>query len=153
MKLVLSFNGRAQIRIIYTPEEWEVFRSKLESLGLTVAITNRGFGESFTTKFYRESDCELKRFIFSSLSEFSEIYDDINSPVIENNQINIALFRVIPEPNGNSLVASAPIGKYLTILQLRELQRVYAKVYETIINTVGGSGEVEIAINFRRESL
>ena len=124
-------NGKPFLTIKYENEEWQKIESILKELGLEVRETNNGFGMNYKLKFYRETNEELLRYIRNTFTTtIYNLFDDINRRLYDNGYLNLAIFRVIPE-NGE---VKAPVDKYLTILEFKNIIETIVKIYRILLN-------------------
>jgi len=126
-------NGYPYIVIKYEKYEWEKIESILKSLGLQKATTRNGFNKNLTLEYYRETNEELLNYIKKYFSnKISNLIDDINASLYENNKFNIALFRVCP--SSERLEIKILLDKYLTIAELKDIINKIKQVYELLLN-------------------
>ena len=135
-------NGRQYLVIKYEGSEWEEIEQKLIALGLEKRETENAWGKGDRLEFYRESNEELKRSIMGNLMDLN-VYDDINSPLVDEWAVNIAVFRVIPNKKGEVVVE---LDKYLTVCELNRLVKTYVRVYEALFNIVTEDVDVKVSV-------
>lgn len=136
--MIMKFeNAKAFLVIKYEREEWEKLESLLKQLGLQRSHTQNAWGLRIPAEYYRETSSELAVYYTNSLTERVRedynVYDDINSPVIERDTPNLAIFRVIPNENLETVI---PLPKLLTIGDINRLARVISKFLSTIFSLV-----------------
>jgi hypothetical protein len=149
MKVGLRFNKAVYFRIEYDNNEYSRIESKLLVIGLNKSITHNLFGKNIESEYYRNSDnVVLKNALSNSLSEISyrhgiSFRDDINNEILNREHYNLAIFRVIPNDKG---IIEIPIGKFLTIAELKKFSDILKDILELILNIPNESDEVEIRI-------
>jgi hypothetical protein len=123
--------GYPYLLLKYENDEWQKIESILKNLGLQKAFTEKGFNKNLKLEYYRESDTELLNYLKNYFySHISNIIDDINDCLYDG-YFNIALFRVIPDQNGEVKIL---LDKYLTILELKKLFEKIKEIYELLLN-------------------
>ena len=124
--------GYPYLIIKYDDGEWEKIENILKSLGLQKSYTEKGFGKNLKFEYYRENDTELLNYIKNYFySHISNIIDDINDYLYDNQHFNIAIFRVIPNSQNEVKIL---LDKYLTIYELKKLFEKIKELYEIILN-------------------
>lgn len=134
----------------YEGDEWKKVKDTLEQMGLEKHRTSNLLGTGQSGDFYKEKNGELlsavTRTVNSGMPPTRFAYtDNINSPLITDMYINIAIFRIVPS-DGNVIKVSLP--KFLSILEVDSMAKVICKVYGSILNIFTG----EISIREEEES-
>ncbi|MEM5815514.1 MAG: hypothetical protein QXL14_00490, partial [Candidatus Aenigmatarchaeota archaeon] len=130
----------------YEDDEYEAIKKILEQLGLEVRETQNGFGVGQKLLFFKEKHEELLNYLlntatFNNVNNIN-IIDDINKELVNNNCVNIAIFRVLPDHRGEVCIE---LKRLITILELKNIIQVYSCAYEILINAVINK-QVEIKV-------
>jgi hypothetical protein len=124
--------GYPYLVIRYEGDEWQKIETILKNLGLQKAYTEKGFGKNLKLEYYRENDTELLNYIKNYFySHLSYVVDDINDYIYYNGYFNIAIFRVIPNEDGEIKLL---LDKYLTIYELKKVFEKIKELYEILLN-------------------
>jgi len=140
MQFILHFNNKPILKIVYEDNEWQWFEELYRKLGLQQATTNLGLGTGLVLNYYRERNEELKRYWLQMISDFNHsenrgyysVEDNINSPFITLNGVNIAVFRIIPTDN----TVSIPLQKFINVRELNNIMRTITSFLTTLRNLV-----------------
>jgi hypothetical protein len=129
MKIALD---KFDLVIKYEDGEWERLAALHRDLGLEEATSTQAWGDGYTVRFFRDRESRFINHFRKTAMYVPGVYDDINAPAIGNGQLNLAIFRVIPE-NGQVRV---PLGQVMTVVEWRNLLQVIARVLKSIFETV-----------------
>lgn len=121
------------VQLKYDQKEWFVIEEKLKSLGMEKSFTKKAWGIDEEEYYYKVVSKELAR----SLG-FNGLFDDINRPLVDGEQLNCAIFRVIPKEDK----VVVRLDKFLTIGELTIVFSGLQKIYERIFSlTTSAEGE------------
>jgi len=143
MKVKIEINGKPQLVLLYEKHEWEILKSKLESLGLKQAETVHGLGEELTLSYYRDTEN-----LFRNAMQGQKVFDNINEEIVQSGNedyFNLAVLRIVPTETGKNFRTVIPLPKYLSIVEFRNFVNILFRCYEKIFNTMH-EAEVEIKL-------
>jgi len=134
MKIKVAIQNSEPFLILrYEADEWETLKKKLESFGLEKAHTVRGFGSN-SFWFYRDRNANLFQYLKKIYS--ISIQDDINASLIGGYpQFNVALFRVIPDEQGEVKIK---LNNFLSILEVSRLVSWIATGIKALLEIANG---------------
>jgi len=133
--------GVTFLKIKYTPEEYEMLSKKFSELGLEKSHTNLGLGNNLEFDYWRDVNRNLLTFIkhgVASQSNFSNLIDDINQPILYDDyddidsKFNICVFRIIPT-NEEVMV---PIDSYISINMAKNIMNTIVNVLSRVMSIV-----------------
>lgn len=150
MKIKLTFNRVPQVIVKYEGNEWETIENVLvNQLGLEKQRTTDLFSTRVTAEFYRETNNELKGYLRSAFNSGMEhnILDDINAPLFNGRDFNIAVFRIVPSEDG---IVKIKLQKFLNIMELQTMVECMTVVLKTLFSIVLNK-EVKITLSEKPE--
>lgn len=140
MKIKIQMkNDKYYFILAYENDEYEAIKKILQQLNLQLKETQNGFSTGQKLLFYKEKNEELLNYLFNTatfninINNNIIIIDDINKQLVNNNCVNIAIFRVVPDDKKEVCIE---LKRLLTIAELRNIIQVYSRVYENLINAV-----------------
>ena len=140
MKYGIKCDGKPKFFIKYTAEEWTELKKRFELMGLEEKQSDNLWGKSIKGGFFKENDAELKMYLQnttkglrmpSNAANYSQYVDDINQPFVNGQYFNLGIFRAVPDSN---LRIEIPITRYFTILEVNEIGKVIAAIYQMLFN-------------------
>ncbi len=142
-----AVDGKNSLVVRYAPSEWEKLKENFESLGLYEATTENGLGRGLTLKYYRDTEGNFRESLLrnSEINDLSNsIIDDINSSTVVNNQfVNLAVLRIIPDENNEVIV---PVSKFITVKELNNFATILARAAATVLSV---ARPAKIKISFK----
>ena len=143
MKLLLkSYNKLPHLVIKYENNEWSIIEKKLQEIGLEKAYSEKIFGR-FKGYFYRSPNREFANYLMKEYG-LGSFLDDVNDECGVGYDFNVAVFRVVPDENGEVVV---PLKKFLSVAELEDMILKITLTLKYLLNLVNQEVEVNIKLN------